>query len=203
MGQNSSKTFNDEHFIPSERLFKLSYTVYKSTSKYDNEVQTVNLSNLLDEYHNNSNIGVFMQFFYQKFKFNGYNLKPINFDFGYRSIHDIIMDISNNGFPVSNNEFFKDIKIIKSCYKPSLDTIYNFLNQGKLLLAMIILDTDFITECLKLTQENLKDIATDAVVIVGYDKFNFYIKTNWFKFIVKVENKYINNIKEIWDIDIF
>jgi hypothetical protein len=201
MGQNSSKTFNDEHFIPSERLFKLSYTVYKSISNGPLETSSVNLSNLLDEYHNN--IGVFMQFFYQKFKFNGYNLKPINFNFGYRSIHDIIMDISNNGFPVSNNEFFKDIKIIKSCYKPSLDTIYNFLNQGKLLLAMIILDTDFITDSLKLSHENLKDIATDAVVIVGYDQFNFYIKTNWFKFIVKVENKFINNIKEIWDIDIF
>jgi len=199
MGQNSSKTYNDEHFIPAERLFKLSYTVKTPQRNVCNIVQTVNLSLLLNEY---TNIGVFMQFLYQKLKYAGYNsLKPINVDFGYTSIQSILQDLNENGIPVGNG-VIKDVKIIKNCYEPNFNNICYFLNKGRLLLAMIILDTEFITESLKLTENNLKEVATDAVVIVGYDEFNFYIKTNWFKFIVKVENKFINNIKEIWDIDI-
>jgi len=199
MGQTPSKTFNDEHFIPTERLFKLSYTTKTPSKIVTEKLEAINLSVLLEEYPNN--ICVFMQFLYQKIKFNGYNLKSINIDFSNSSIMTILKDLNENGFPVINGQI-KDVKIIKNCYESNLNNIYYFLNQGTILLAMIILDSEFITQSLKLSEENLKDIATDAVIIVGYDADNFYIKTNWFKFIVKVENKFIINIKEIWDIDI-
>jgi hypothetical protein len=110
--------------------------------------------------------------------------------------------INTKGFPVINNEFIKDIKLTRQCYKPDLNVIYSFLNQGKALLAMVILEPQFITECLKLSSENLKDIATDAVIVVGYDRLNFYIKTNWFDFVVKVENRFIDNFKEFWNVSI-
>jgi hypothetical protein len=202
MGAHPSKTYNDEHFIPCQRLFKLSYTVCKSVKSKQTQLDTIDLRRLLENW-TTPKLNVFMQFLYQKLKFNGYTLKPVNIDFPYTSIDKIISQMNATGFPVVNNEFIRDIKFVKSCYTPSLNTIHYFLSEGRLLLAMVILDKDFISQALKLSVENLENIATDAVVIVGYDQENIFIKTNWFKFIVSIENRFIeNNIKEIWDIDI-
>lgn len=202
MGAQPSKTYNDEHFIPSQRLFKLSYTVCKSVKSKQTQLDSIDLRRLLENW-TTPQLNVFMQFLYQKLKFNGYTLKPMNIDFPYTSIDKILSEINQTGFPVINNDFIRDIKFVKSCYIPNLNTIRYFLSEGRLLLAMIILDDEFISQALKLSVENLKDIATDAVVIVGYDQENIFIKTNWFKFIVTIENRFIdNNIKEIWDIDV-
>ena len=203
MGQKYSTTYNDANFIPAERLFKLSYTLSKTLKTFksqDHNVEKVDISRVFEKYHHT--IGVFMQFLYFLTKTSGYTLKPTRFEWGYMSIEGILHQINMNGFPVINNDYIKDIKVIKDCYKPDLNVIYYFLSRGRPLLAMVILEPVFITECLKLSSENLKDIATDAVIIVGYDDISFSIKTNWFDFIVNVENKFIDNFKELWDVSL-
>jgi hypothetical protein len=201
MGQQNSK--KSSNLVPTEKLFKLSYTVFNNKKiEKQVDVKEIDLSHLLINY--NSNINVVMQFLYQKLKFNGYNdLNYINVDFGYLSIDTILTDINKLGFPISNNETIKDISFIKNCYKPSLKYIYHFLNKGSILLALIILDAPFIKECLKISSlENFKDFATDAVIIVGYNEHSFFIKTNWFEDTICVENCFIDNIKEIWDTEL-
>jgi len=207
MGQNNSRTYNDSNFIPSERLFKLSYTVSKkfnlTLSEYHNT--SVNISKVFDYYNdfrgkNYNKMSVFMQFLYFLTRNIGYTLKPTNIEWGYMSIEGILHQINLKGFPAINNEFIKDIKIVKCCYKPDLNAIYYFLNKGEPLLAMVMLDLEFVTECLKISIETINDIGTDAVIIVGYDPDNFYIKTNWFDFDIKVENRFIDNIKELWNV---
>jgi hypothetical protein len=202
MGQNNSRSYNDSNFIPAERLFKLSYTLYKTLDKPVEKSgdKPVDISRFFEEYHHT--IGILMQFLYFLTKESGYTLKPTRFEWGYMSIEGILHQINLKGFPVINNDFIKDIKLTKNCYKPDLNVIYSFLSRGKPLLAMVLLEPVFIMECLKLSSENLKDIATDAVIIVGYDTHHFYIKTNWFEFIVKVENRFIDNFKELWDVSL-
>ena len=203
MGQiNSTVNKNESYFIPSERLFKLSYIVARTITTDNEKYQQVDLHGLYEKF--DDNIVVFMQFCYQKFQEAGYTLKPINIDWGYSSINEIFYEMESKGFPISNNGLIKDIKFVKNFYKVDLEIIYHFLNRGQPLLAIILLDETFIKDVLKLNEEKYcnKNIITDVLIIVGYDSHNFFIKSNWFKSIIKVENKFIHNIKEIWDIQL-
>ena len=46
-------------------------------------------------------------------------------------------------------------------------------------------------------------IATDTILVVGYDLDTFFIKTKWSNKILKIENCFIKNIKELWNIELY
>lgn len=195
MGGRSSKPDNENCMIPTERLYKLSYVVHNTLKKVEEINGQQDLSYILEPY---DRVDLIMQLVYYKLKNNGYTLKPLNIEFSYSSINEILNEIGKKGLPVSSGSI-KDIKLISNCYQPQLNTIYHFLNQGDILLGLIILDKDFFKVVLNVDKDI---IATDTVLIVGYDLDTFFIKTKWSNEILKIKNRFINNIKEIWNIEI-
>ena len=188
MGVQNSK---NGYYMPDRKIFKLSYCIHKNITLSEIKNTNTDLSILVSDY---SDVEVLSQLLYYKLKHIGYtNLKIINIEFPYYSLEHIIDNIKNI--------FIKDLKIKKECYEPNLNNIYHFLNKGRILLAGIILNDEFATEVLKL---NLLDnqIVSDIILIVGYNTENIFIKSNWCKDILKVDNKFLNNIKELWNVEI-
>jgi len=180
MGVNSSK--NLEYNIPDQKIFKLSYIIYKNI-EIKSEIKSIDLSQFIF----NETDNIITSFLKLKLKNEGYSLTNLKIE--YNTIETIF-----NNF----NQTF-DFKIISDCYKPNLNNIYHFLNNGNILLAGIILEPIFLKDILKIEQENT---VSDYILIVGYDFENFFIKTNWCNHILKIDNKFIKNIKEIWDVKI-
>ena len=195
MGQENTKLFQ-ENRVPREKLFKLSYIVHKNV-KENAETKSLNLTTLLEPF---KNVDIIMQFLYCRLNSSGYNLKPLNIELSCRNVNEIFDEINVKGFPIKNNTLIKDIEIIKNCYRPTLNNIYHFLNRGNILLGFIILDETFVNETLNL--KNFKTIATDLVLIVGYSPESILIKTKWVDETLKIDNKFINNIRELWDITV-
>ena len=194
MGQENTKF--KESRVPREKIFKLSYIVHKNV-KENEEVKTLNLTTILEPF---KGVDIIMQFLYYGFKTSGYDLKPLNIELICNNVNDIIDEINVKGFPISNNTLIKDIKIIKSCYRPTLNNIYHFLNRGNILLGFIILDETFVNEILNI--KDFKTIATDLVLIVGSTHESILIKSKWVDETLKISNKYLSNIRELWDISI-
>jgi hypothetical protein len=200
MGQDNSKPKIETGIIPVERLYHLSYVVQEKIEKIKEieEIKNfIDLSYILEPY---DQVGLIMQVIYYKLKNNGYTLKPLNIELVYSSIHDILQEFNKKGLPTSNGTI-NDINIVSNCYQSHLNTIYHFLNCGDILLGLIILDQEFINRVIKIDKKIVNNvIATDIVLIVGYDLDTFFIKTKWYNEILKIENRFLKNIKEIWNI---
>lgn len=193
MGQENSKISNefDKFDIPKEKLFRLSYIPQKNIKEIVKQDESVNLIKILDEYK--YNIPLIMQFLYYQLKHGGYRIKPSIIDFPCISIDEILSNF---------NKIVTDIDIRKEFYEPNLNNIYYFLNRGKILLALIILDNEFLTESLKQNGNDNK-IVTDVVLIVGYNNDNIIIKHKWSRAnTLEISNKFISNIRELWNIEI-
>ena len=196
MGAQSSK---ENEFIPDKKNFKISYCINKNI-KTISEIKNTDLSSLLDDYEF---IGAIMSLFYYKLKHMGYNIHPINIEFPYYRLEQILDNIQYKGIIISNHNVLNYLKIINECYAPNLNNIYHFLNDGHILLAGIILDHLFAKEVLKVEifEKNvISDVISDVILIVGYDNDNIFIKTTWTKNILKIDNKFLTNIKEIWNV---
>jgi len=210
MGQQNSKTEDhfkenfhfkeDGYFIPTNKLFKMSYVIHENIKTLSIPLNDINLDN--NNFKDINKIPIIMQFIYYKLKNVGYNLTPLKIDYPYYNIDDILSQINSKGIPVLNHTSLNDFKIIKQCYEPSLNNIYHFLNKGNILLGGIILNEEFINDVLKIDKEPYIGIISDLILIVGYNPDNIFIKTNWCKKNIKVKNEYLNNIKEIWNVEI-
>jgi hypothetical protein len=199
MGQQISKE-NQEYLIPNQKKIKLSYVVHETIKTKSEILESVDLSNILGT----SKVSIIMQFLYYKFKIEGYSLTPLKIEFPCFSIFNILNEINVKGIAVLNNTELNDFKISKKCYKPKLNNIYHFLNKGIILLGLIILNEKFMSNILQIDTSDYNDnnIISDVILIVGYDKENIFIKSSWCKENIKVKNEYIDNIKEIWDVEL-
>jgi hypothetical protein len=196
MGQENSKSNNKDIYIPTGKLYDLSYVIDKPLQKVEEINGQQDLSYILEPY---DRVGLIMQLVYYKLKNNGYSLKPLNIESSYSSINEILNDIGKKGLPILNNKI-NDIKLISNCYHVELNTVYHFLNQSEILLCLIIIDEEFFKVVLNIDKVI---IATDVILIVGYDLETIFIKTKWSNEILKIENRFIKNIKEIWNIEIY
>jgi len=199
MGQQISKE-TDGYYIPNQKMFKLSYIVHDTIKTKSEILESVDLSSILGT----SNVSIIMQFLYYKLKLEGYTLTPLKIEFPSFSINDILDQVDFKGIAVLNHSPLNDFKLIKKCYKPKLNNIYHFLNKGIILLGLIILNENFLSDVLQIDTTDYKNhnVISDCILIVGYDKENIFIKSSWSKENIKVKNEYINNIKEIWDVEI-
>ena len=91
------------------------------------------------------------------------------------------------------------MSIVGKPYKVSLNNIKYLLSQGNILIAGIVLDERFGMEVL---QKVVHSLLTDIVLIVGYNAENIYILSNWKPEIIKIDNCFVDNILEIWNIEI-
>ena len=184
-------------------MFKLSYVVHENIKTISNSLNNINLSNLIGENHN---VSIIMQFMYYKLKQVGYNLTPLKIEYQIYNINDILNEFKFKGISVLNHALLNDFKLNSQCYEPNLNNIYYFLNKGEILLGGIILNEKFLSNVLKIDTfkiSNISDIImSDIILIVGYNSENIYIKTKWCKKNIKIKNEYLNNIKEIWNIEI-
>jgi len=195
MGKQQSK----EYYIPDKKNFKLSYCVQESIHEIAEKHEYINLSKLVEEYTTSNLV---LQLLYYKLKHEGYSFKEYNvIPISYRIDH-ILEYISDKGLFLFNNASINDIKIIKTCYESNLNTVYYFLNKGKILLCGILLNEEFIQHVLKIEPFDIHTIISDIILIVGYDTDSIYIKTNWYEHLIKMENIFIKNIREIWNIEI-
>lgn len=200
MGQQQTKALNNNgiYNIPKKKNFKLSYCVQENVSELSEKRDYINLNNVIEEYTNNHLV---MQIIYYKCKHAGYSLKEHVYPQNSYRIDHILEDISDIGLLLSNNVILNDIIIKRACYEPNLNNIYCFLNKGKILIGGIILTPHFIKSVLNM-EVHQDETISDIVLIVGYDTDCLLLKTKWCEEIVKIENKYIKNLREIWNVEI-
>ena len=139
---------------------------------------------------------------YYKIKNLGYNIKENkNYYISTYNIqlNTIIENVALKGIMSSSNEVLKDLSIVGKPYKVSLNNIKYLLSQGNILIAGIVLDERFGMEVL---QKVVHSLLTDIVLIVGYNAENIYILSNWKPEIIKIDNCFVDNILEIWNIEI-
>jgi hypothetical protein len=194
MGQTTSKP--GEFVIPMKKNFKLSYLIYEQINEIPEIKEEIDLRILVENYS-----GLLEGFIFHKCKQIGYTLVSPKLNVISIRIDTILNDIKHKGIHVSNTSF-NDFILDKKCYKPTLNTIYHFLNNGKILLAGIILTDAFTQETLKMHLHECNDIISDIILIVGYNQEHIYIKTEWCKNVLQIKNTFIDNIKEVWDVDI-
>jgi len=113
------------------------------------------------------------------------------------SIKEMIEIIKSRGFLSSDNtDVLSDLQINGMCYYPR--NIKNLINKNRLLLAGIILDNDIMES---IDYPDIPKEITDIICIVGYTPDNILIKTTWSNDkVLSIDNKFIDNIKEVWDI---
>jgi hypothetical protein len=193
MGQTQTKRY----YIPTTKNFKLSYRIQENVPQCE-ILKKINLSKLVEEY---KSVNLVSQLLYYKCNHQGYSFKeyPVS-TLSYRLDH-IFEYISEKGIFLNGNAIISDLSINYTCYYSNLNNIYYFLNKGSILVGGIILNKKFINEVLQMDSNN-QDIMSDIILIVGYDTDSIYLKTNWCENIVKMDNSFINNIKELWNVEI-
>ena len=199
MGQTQSD------FIPSGKHYKYSYCKQLDNLVYTFLPESINLSlnlNLNLSKNENYILNFIYVSIYYKIKNLGYNIKEnTNYYIPTNNVqlNTIIENVALKGIMSSSNEVLKDLSIVGKPYKVSLNNIKYLLSQGNILIAGIVLDERFGMEIL---QKVVHSLLTDIVLIVGYDAESIYILSNWKSEIIKINNCFIDNILEIWNIEI-
>ena len=201
MGQTQS------NFIPSGKHYKYSYCKQLDNLVYNILPESINLSlnlslNLSSSKNENYILNLIYVSIYYKIKNLGYNLKENKNHYisTYNTqLNTIIENVALKGIMSSSNEVLKDLSIVGKPYKVSLNNIKYLLSQGNILIAGIVLDERFGMEVL---QKVIHSLLTDIVLIVGYNAENIYILSNWKPEIIKIDNCFVDNILEIWNIEI-
>ena len=200
MGQTQS------NFIPSGKHYKYSYCKQLDNLVYTFLPESINLSLNLNLNSNSKNDNYILNLIYvsiyYKIKNLGYNIKENkNYYISTYNIqlNTIIENVALKGIMSSSNEVLKDLSIVGKPYKVSLNNIKYLLSQGNILIAGIVLDERFGMEIL---QKVVHSLLTDIVLIVGYDTESIYILSNWKSEIIKIDIHFVDNILEIWNIEI-
>ena len=199
MGITPSK----EYLLPSGKNFIISYCkIYNiDDSKLDfyfDKKFDINLSHLIDHFTCN----LILIPFYHKIHNIGYSIKESNCTLDYKNpLSDVILNIIKSGIPTSSGEIL-DVTIKSKCYYPTIDNIRYHLYNGNILIAGLVIDTEFIKIVLKSDDYKENEVFSDIVLIVGFDDTRVLIKTNWNKDIIYVPNSFLENFREIWNIEI-
>ena len=192
MGQSSSS--NLVYNLPKNKQFKLSYCKHKNMIINDTVYPTeIDLSNIL-----NTEITLIESVFYYKISHCGYSLDTFKLtDFNKKRLIDYFQTLRI----IANSEFLTDLVIHTGCYVPNLNNIRYFLSKGSVLIAGIVLDNTLLSEVLNIN-EPFTGIITDIILIVGYTMDYIIIKTEWTSETINLDNKFLPNIRELWNIDI-
>jgi hypothetical protein len=194
MGQQNTK--QESISLPTGKFFKHSYCLSHENKVLKIKNKNIDLSFLVNDYDTQ----LIMQVFYYKLKHLGYNLSILKHVYtGYR-IENILYSFVKEGVPINGDEMINDLNITVEKYEPRLNNIYYHLNNGSILIAGIVLTTEFVNTLFNKTIENRT--LSDIILITGYDSENLFIKTTWTNVILTIPNILLKNIREIWNINI-
>jgi len=193
MGVNSSR-------LPSGNNYTISYCKQYNVPLCVKSKE-INLIQLLDGYPCDTIMDLVHSVFYYKIKNLGYSIKSRHrFSYFKYPLNDIISAITKTGFYTSDNTSkLTDLEVTSKCYYPNIDNINYLLSGGNILIAGIIVDKEFGEVCLNTV---ITDLVTDIVIIVGITQDGIILKTTWYPEYLIINNRFIDNIKEIWNIDI-
>jgi len=194
MGQQQTKPKENDIVLPINKHFKLSYNTHETIKVLAEKKEHIDFSTLVQDFHS----FLILRLIYQKLHMLGYTFKEHYWSSSQTHISKILDVIKEDGILI-NNELFNDFDMSYTCYEPTLNNVYSFLNEGKILVAGIILTEPFVKEYFN---KETNTTTSDIVLIVGYDTHTFFIKTIWCEQILKIPNTYIKNIRELWNIEI-
>ena len=192
--------------LPSEKIFYCSYCKqddYKFTilKEYVDLINLINIKKIDFNYI----VDFINKTLYYKIKNLGYSIKetPTSFiNTKEISLKQIIENICERGFFSSDKtERLTDIIIKPICYKPTLNNIKGLLSDGNILIAGIIIDDDFNANVLN-NQIVIRENVSDIIIIIGYNENNISVLSNWYEEPFFINNKFVSNIIEIWNIEI-
>jgi hypothetical protein len=187
--------------IPTENKYFISYC-----KQYDVTIEDIIFKDSIELILNYENISsnFILSIIYSQINNLGYSIKlkvpTYNIFKKDSSIKEIIEYIEKKGFLCSDySDILSDLIFDYQCYYPRLPNIKYLLNKNNILIAGIILDNNLMKS---LNLNFPKKDVTDIICIVGYDNDHILIKSTWIQEKILLKNEFINNIKEIWTINI-
>ena len=186
MGQTQTK---EKYDLPFGRNYSISYCRCYNVSKTSSFKNEINLIKLIPDEKIDYVTDLISSVFNYKIKFLGYSVvtKIPFFDKSPLNLYLSKIKIMN-------------LKITPVCYNSNLNNIKYLLNKGNILIAGLIMDSEFINSVLRC--DYTPDLVTDIVLIIGYTADSILIKTIWTERPIEVQTIFLNNFKEIWNIKI-
>ena len=196
MGNTTSRNVT----IPEYNRYTISYCKQKNYSEEILIKESIDLSLMIPQTIKDSTDIIYFVILNEINK-QGYSLKPGTFYFDkWQSINEMI----DNCKSFSSSDFtdvLDDLVIVKNCYVSTMDNIKKVLSSKKIIIAGIIVDTDLVKSLTDEYQE-IKQV-TDIICIHGYtSEGDLLIKTSWKNESITLNKSFIENIKEIWTIEI-
>jgi len=196
MGQTQSA-------LPSGKHYKYSYCKQLDNLNFSILPPILNLSNLINfPSGDNYILKLIYTAIYYKIKHLGYNIKE-NTNYYINNniqLNKIIENVCNHGIKSSDDNYeIKDLIMVGKPYKVSLNNIKQLLFKGNVIIAGIVLDEKFGMEVL---QKEVSSLLTDIILIVGYTETHLFIMSNWKSEIIEIDYIFVDNILEIWNIEI-
>ena len=189
MGQSQSS----EYTLPFGKRYVISYCNQYNVNEPGPFKESVNINVPVE--NNSTPLHLIYSVFYYKLNLIGYSIKEkwkyVNCNIPLETILEKISIKSNDFVTLS------DITIQKLCYYPTLENIKSLLTNGNVLIAGMILSTNL---CENVLNQNVNNLITDIVLIVGYTPSGVLVKTTWTHGEIEIPNNYLSNFKEIWDI---
>lgn len=196
MGNNNTKSL----IVPVYNKYIISYCKQKNYKGDVISAESIDLSYMIPQNITESTNIIYYTIFDEINK-QGYSLTQGNFYFDRSKPLNELINSCNSFLSSDGTDALDDIIINSHCYVPTMDNIKKLLNNKKIIIAGIILDLDLI----KSISDEYPELnqVTDIICITGYtSEDNLLIKTAWKNEIVELNNSFVENIKEIWSIDI-
>jgi len=183
MGQaQSKKNYN----LPLGKNFIISYCRHHSIKKEQAIHEEINLEKIVS---GDSTLDLILSVFNYHLSHNGINVKCKNIQPFRGTLHEILLGIKGSyKHPIETKCYFSEPTNIKA-----------LLTNGNVLIAGIIIDSEFANDYL---DTNFTNTRSDIVLIVGYTQNEYIIKTTWCLETIKLPWESLGNIKEVWNISV-
>lgn len=208
---NNSNNQINELKIPKNKIYNVSYCTGNNLLGNDKEfLEILNISSLIEYFNNSTNkknevlVLIYSSFLY-KLRSIGYSLVPkitINNQIINSNLEDLIYLICKEGIYTEYDKL-SDLKVIGSCYNVNINNIKYLLNKGNIIIAGIIIDKPLLVDLNYLNLSLFENNSSDIVLIVGYSYTELILKTNWSDELIFINIKFINNLKELWNIEVY
>jgi len=201
MGQGVSKQKKIIIDLPLGKNYIISYCRQYNIHEPVETREQIDLSKIIEENDCKNIPQLIYSVLYYKIKHLGYNTDNfISEDFAIQlPLNEILETILSRGIKSElHHENLNDLEISIECFYPKVKNIKRLLSMGNILIGGLILDR----KLLLFLEINDSVILSDIVLIVGYNTQFIMIKTTWISEILNLPIEFIDNFKELWNINV-